>query len=53
MGEWLVEFQRGKYRRHKDTLFLTDSKYAKLAPYHGVDGVYKCPSDKSAVIGQW
>src|SRR2546426_4365988 len=28
---------------------LVDPKFAKLAPYTGAPGVYKCPADKSAV----
>ena len=31
-----------------NTILLTDSKYAKLAPYSGRSaGIYKCPADKS------
>ncbi|MBL9134490.1 MAG: type II secretion system protein [Verrucomicrobiales bacterium] len=33
-----------------NTLFLTDPKHAKLAPYSGqTAGIYKCPADKSAI----
>lgn len=33
-----------------NTVFLTDPRYAKLAPYTaGTAGVYKCPADKSTV----
>jgi len=30
-------------------LWLLDPKFAKLAPYTGTPGVYKCPADRSAV----
>ena len=30
-------------------LLLLDPKFAKLAPYTGTPGVYKCPADRSAV----
>ena len=30
-------------------LWLLDPKFAKLAPYTGTAGVYKCPADRSAV----
>jgi prepilin-type N-terminal cleavage/methylation domain-containing protein len=33
-----------------NTLYLTDQKYAKLAPYSGRSaGIYKCPADHSRV----
>lgn len=33
-----------------NTLYLTDPRYAKLAPYTaGTAGVYKCPADRSTV----
>ena len=33
-----------------NTLYLTDPKYAKLAPYTGqAAGVYKCPADRSSI----
>jgi prepilin-type N-terminal cleavage/methylation domain-containing protein len=34
-----------------NTLYLTDPKYAKLAPYTGSSpGIYKCPADKSGHV---
>src|SRR5260370_19289286 len=35
----------------RNTSFLTDSRYAVLAPYTGpAVGIYKCPGDKSTTL---
>ena len=37
-------------RVNTNTLYLTDPRYAQLAPYSGRQaGIYKCPADRSAV----
>ena len=33
-----------------NTLYLTDDRFSQLAPYLRAPGVYRCPSDRSAVM---
>jgi prepilin-type N-terminal cleavage/methylation domain-containing protein/prepilin-type processing-associated H-X9-DG protein len=40
----------GSNSDNTNTLYLTDPRHAKLAPYtSGTAGIYKCPADKSSV----
>ena len=44
----LLDFN-GANTDNTNTLFLTDQRWAKLAPYHNSADIYKCPADRSTV----
>jgi prepilin-type N-terminal cleavage/methylation domain-containing protein/prepilin-type processing-associated H-X9-DG protein len=47
VGGWLNWITGEPARANTNTLYLTDLRFAKLAPYYGKNfGIFKCPADK-------